>query len=306
MSLLLWQQRQDIGPTARRGAAMAYTASTEKTLLWSGGEKGTAYNDTWEWDGEGWVQVADTGPRPIEGGGIAFDSLRNVVVLFSQYENGTVWETWEWDGQDWTQVEDTGPQALNYLFGMTYDSARQVTVLEGGAENGISGNPAPVGTWTWDGTTWTQVADVGPSQRIAAVLADDAQRERVVFFGGISFTATTFTFERDTWEWDGNAWQQVTNMGPAPRYAHAMTGTAAGTLLFGGICEVNSNRQVQRDTWTWDGDHWQQRQDMGPSPRYLPALSWDAARERAVLFGGTNLDNPALYFGDTWESFERP
>lgn len=95
-------------------------------------------------------------------------------------------------------------------------------------------------------------------------------------------------------------------MGPAPRYAHAMTGTAAGTLLFGGICEVNSNRQVQRDTWTWDGDHWQQRQDMGPSPRYLPALSWDAARERAVLFGGTNLDNPALYFGDTWESFERP
>lgn len=51
---------------------------------------------------------------------------------------------------------------------------------------------------------------------------------------------------------------------------------------------------------------WQQRQDTGPSSRYLPALTWDAARERVVLFGGTNLDTPALCVGDTWESFVRP
>jgi hypothetical protein len=305
MSLLLWQQRQDIGPTARRGAAIAYMASTGKSLLWGGlGDEGFS-NETWEWDGEGWVQVGDTGPRPFEGAGIAFDSVRNVAVLFTRDLGTRVPETWEWDGEGWTQVEDTGPATSNYFFGMTFDSARQVTVLEAGAVNGISGQPAPVGTWTWDGTSWTQVADVGPSQRVLSGLADDASRERVVFFGGVSFTATTTTLERDTWEWDGTVWEQTSNMGPAPRYGHTMTGTAAETLLFGGVREVSSAPQLLRDTWTWDGAHWQQRQDMGPSPRYLSDMTWDAARERAVLFGGA-AQKGGPYFGDTWESFERP
>jgi hypothetical protein len=194
---------------------MTYTASTERMLLWGGlGDQGF-FNDTWEWDGEGWVQVADTGPGAFEGAGLSYDSVRNVAVLFTNDPTGTVWETWEWDGEGWTQVEDTGPQTSNWLFGMTYDSARQVTLLEGGAVNGAGGSlPAPVGTWAWDGTAWTQLADVGPSQRIAAGLADDASRQRVVFFGGLSFTATTTTYERDTWEWDGNVWEQVTNMAP--------------------------------------------------------------------------------------------
>jgi hypothetical protein len=305
MSLLLWQQRQDIGPAARRGAPMAYVASTEKTLLWGGlGDQGY-FNDTWEWDGEGWVQVADTGPSAMEGVGLAYDAGRDVVVLFMSDVNFTVWETWEWDGEGWTQVEDTGPQAAYYRFTMTYDSARQVTVLEGGAVNGITGSPAPVGTWTWDGGSWTQVADVGPSQRVAAALANDAARERLVFFGGATYTATTFTYEQDTWEWDGTVWEQVTNMGPAGRYAHAVTGTAAGTLLFGGVRQENTTQVALRDTWTWDGTHWHQRQDMGPSVRYVPGLSWDGGRQRGVLFGGSNT-TATPYLGDTWESFERP
>jgi hypothetical protein len=48
---------------------------------------------------------------------------------------------------------------------------------------------------------------------------------------------------------------------------------------------------------------WQQRQDMGPGPRYLLALSRDAGRARSILFGGVTLTD---FFGDTWESFERP
>jgi hypothetical protein len=67
MSLLLWQQRPDIGPTAQRGAAMTYVASTGKTLLWGGlGDEGSS-KEAWEFEGDGWVQVGDTGPRPIAG-----------------------------------------------------------------------------------------------------------------------------------------------------------------------------------------------------------------------------------------------
>jgi hypothetical protein len=71
----------------------------------------------------------------------------------------------------------------------------------------------PVGTCVWDGTIWTQAADVGPPQRGSAALGYDATRERIVHFGGANIGGI---FERDSWEWDGNAWEQVANMSPTP------------------------------------------------------------------------------------------
>jgi hypothetical protein len=79
------------------------------------------------------------------------------------------------------------------------------------------------------------------------------------------------------------------------------------TLLFGGVRSGGPPYELLRDTWTWDGEHWHQRQDLRPSPRAGHALTWDAARNRGVLFGGVILvaaqETPA---GDTWESFETP
>jgi hypothetical protein len=308
MPRLLWQQRQDIGPAARVGAAMVYMTSRERSLLCGGGDDQTVFRDTWEWDGEGWVQVEDTGPTPNALVGLAFDAVRNRVVFYSN-PSAVASETWEWDGEAWTQVEDTGPQAPNGFFSIVYDRARQATVLEGGSvENGSSGFP-PVGTWVWDGTVWTQVADVGPPQRLFAALGYDASRERVVHFGGSR--PRIGGFERDTWEWDGNAWERVANMGPTARDGYAMTGTGGGptpaqraeTLLFGGRGPfLNGVEQIFRDTWTWDGQYWRQRQDMGPSVRAFSAMTWDVARSRAVLFGGKTREG--VYLGDTWESFE--
>jgi hypothetical protein len=137
-------------------------------------------------------------------------------------------------------------------------------------------------------TIWTQAADVGPPQRGSAALGYDATRERIVHFGGANIGGI---FERDTWEWDGNAWEQVANMGPTPRRSHAMTGTSGATLLFGGLGLIveNTPTELFGDTWTWDGQYWRQRQDMGPSPRFWSAMAWDDARERGVLFGGVTL-----------------
>lgn len=303
MPRLLWQQRQDIGPAPRMGAAMVYM--TSRTLLWGGGDSGAFFGDTWEWDGEGWVQVADTGPAPFAWAGLAFDSNRNVAVLFTSNVANTAWETWEWDGQGWTQVEDTGPKTRNNLFGLVYDRARQVTVLEGGAVRRTLGTP-PVGTWTWDGTSWTQVSDVGPPQRFFSARAYDASRQRVVHYGGLDTDGTTTSSGRETWEWDGSLWEEVQNIGPSSRVGHAMTGTDGATLLFGGREPISVPPVLMGDSWTWDGDHWHQRQDMGPTPRWLSGMSWDATRTRGVLFGGfTMIPNPT-FLGDTWESFEVP
>jgi hypothetical protein len=297
MARLLWQQRQDIGPAARAYAGMAYEASSTRTLLFGGwtdtGEP--FFGDTWAWDGEEWVQLTDTGPS-ARVTNLAYDSARNVVVLFGGL-GGDSLDTWEWDGEGWTQIENAGPQASWVTSNVTYDAARQVTVLESGSASSFGG----IGTWAWDGDAWTQLADTGPSTRQAFSLAYDSPRERVVLFGGRDTNA--FQLQQDTWEWDGVVWKQVEDVGPSQRQGAGMVGSVDGLLLFGGTDGVD----FFGDTWAWDGEHWRQRQDIGPSPRHTPAMAWDAARNRAVLFGG---DSPNLggsrVVGDTWEAFETP
>lgn len=273
---------------------MVFMESGGKTLLWGGlSEINNWLNDTWEYDGADWVQVADTGPSP-EFAGIAYDSEREITVLFSRRLQ--VAETWEWDGEAWTQIGDTGPLPLSGYYRMAYDRARKVTILEGGGQQPGPLSSSAVGTWAWDGTAWTQLADVGPVIRYDAGLAYDEPRQQVVFFGGW----TVGVEQDDTWAWDGIDWKQVADIGPSPRGGHAMVGTGKAVLLFGGLASAPT---YFADTWEWDGKRWGQRQDMGPSGRCLAGMSWDAVRARAVLFGGAS-GSPDKTHRDTWESFE--
>jgi hypothetical protein len=279
---------------------MVYMASTSRSVLFGGvlAESPWYLGDTWEWDGDGWVQVADTGPNARANPKLAYDADRSVVVLFGGYAGGSgaFFDTWEWAGDGWVQVADTGPQAQGYQAAMAYDSARKVSVLEGG-----SIRTKGVGTWTWDGATWTQVADVGPAQRENFPLAFDSARGRAVLFGG---ALTGSKVERDTWEWDGAVWTEVEDIGPSARHGHAMTWKGDTVLLFGGSTDLDleTSTQALADTWEWDGKHWRQRQDMGPQ-RHSAPVAWDASRTRVVIFGGKSAGAP---LGDTWEAFESP
>ena len=62
---------------------------------------------------------------------------------------------------------------------------------------------------------WQQVAggDEGPPPRSYTSMAYDEARQRVVLFGGIGKPGETLG---DTWEWDGQAWSQRADAGPAP------------------------------------------------------------------------------------------
>jgi len=295
---LLWQQREDTGPASRANLTMAYEASASRTILFGGvhwGDYLKAFNDTWEWGGDGWVQLADTGPSPRQFARLAFDADRQVIVLFGGATASFSWvfDTWEWDGSAWTQIEDVGPSIQTWFADMVYDGARKRTLLNDGSVQ--SGGK---GTWTWDGSAWTQVDDGGPSRRQLPALAYDPERNRAVQFGGGMWG----TPNGDTWEWDGAIWKQAQDIGPA-RLGHAMVWDGSSVLLFGGAKDVS---QHFGDTWAWDGAHWRQRQDFGPDPRMDYAIAWDAARDRTVLFGGAYISNEgSRIFGDTWEAFEK-
>jgi hypothetical protein len=249
-----------------------------------------------------WAQAQDMGPSPRTGHGVAFDSERGKLVLFGGLVNGeAVNDTWEWDGELWTQVADTGPSPRAY-HGIAFDQVGRGVFLFGGADRAnLDGRSYLGDTWRWDGTSWIQVADTGPSPRQAPAMATDPVRKRVVLFGGGKIgREAAHEGLSDTWEWDGTAWTQRADTGPAARLDAKASYSEQDTavLLFGGA----GSESPFADTWAWDGQVWRQVADTGPGPRIGHALaSLDSA---VVLFGGmatqqVGASEPAI-LNDTW------
>jgi hypothetical protein len=241
---------------------------------------------------------------------MAYDSLRDVTVLFGGYDGADDDETWEWNGTTakWAKVNDgggggvTNPSPRRYAK-MVYDSLRHVTVLFGGHGGAANQND----TWEWDGVSgiWVDVTPVGtkPEIRCKHGMTYDSSRHVTVLFGG-----TGVGMYDDTWEWNGITWTKVNNGGgggvtnPSPRLQHAMTYDSFRnvTVLFGGDDGADDD-----ETWEWNGTtaKWAKVNDGGgggvtnPSRRSWHTMAYDSSRHVTVLFGG----NDGVTKNDTWE-----
>jgi hypothetical protein len=282
---------------------MAFDSARGRVVLFGGDSmQSRLFHDTWEWDGENWTQTEDIGPGARSQHAMAYDDVRQAIVLFGgSPQSGVAADTWQWDGANWTQVADTGPAARSH-HAMAFDRGRGRIVLFGGR----LADGAPAGdTWEWDGEEWAQQEDVGPPAREAHAMAHDAGRDRVVLYGGLSGAVA----RGDTWEWDGSAWKQVAHFGANPRLGSGMVFKNERVELFGGLSSLDASEPptLFRDTWEWDGKRWTLRQDLGPGPRWGHAMAFDSARSRVVLFGGLPVfapEDPTVgneLLGDTWE-----
>ena len=128
-------------------------------------------------------------------------------------------DTWVWDGTEWTQESDTGPSRRR-AHAVAYDALRERIVLFGGYDGPAD---AVLGdTWEWDGTAWMQLADFGPAPRARSAMAFAGGR--VILFGGSApGERGADDFFNDTWEWTGRLWKQRQDIGPHPRWSHAMS-----------------------------------------------------------------------------------
>ncbi len=80
-----WSLRTNDGPRARASHALAYDSARGVTVLFGGFnyETRSGFGDTWEWDGNAWMQrFPTTSPAPRWGPVMVYDSVRNVTVLF--------------------------------------------------------------------------------------------------------------------------------------------------------------------------------------------------------------------------------
>lgn len=172
-----------------------------------------------------------------------------------------------------------------------WDSVQQQIVL-------VIGNGE---TWSWNGTAWTRLFPSGATlgSRISHAVAFDPGSGVLVLHGGEQGTASL----NDTYSWDGASW---TSQGLGPRrLGHGMVfdPVRQRVVMFGGaeLCNCGGGWQISNlfaETWEWVGA-WIQRNPLtAPAPRFNFGLTWDTARNRAVLFGGTD---STLLMGDTWE-----
>jgi Galactose oxidase, central domain len=285
---MLWTQREDIGPPPKL-SFMAYDEARKVTTLLQSEDM----SQTWLWDGELWVQVADIGPLLADT--LVWDPTRKLLV--ATYNQ----ETWEWSGSEWTQVSDQFTGEGSTAFDDRTQLLTRVTFT-------VALNCE---TWTWGDGAWTQIDDIGPPSREYFKLASDRERGVVLLVAGALIVREPAMqgFEqqpvRDAWAWNGK-WKAVTDMGPSPRIemSIAYDRDRGRVVVFGGATVPSSKDPFLNDTWEWDGKLWRQVQDMGPSRRCSTAMAYDVDRKRIVLFGGRgpNETSPT----DTWEYYDHP
>jgi hypothetical protein len=136
---------------------MAYHAASRRTVLFGGRVGGTAVNDTWEWDGTSWTQLAPaTSPSARFDHEMAYDPIRRRVVAYAGFSAGT--ETWEWDGTTWSPGPTSPNPGSRYAYAFAYDSRSHRVLFFGGYQGGQRSD-----TWTYGaGVTATYVtAGVG-------------------------------------------------------------------------------------------------------------------------------------------------
>lgn len=284
-------------PAARAYHVMAFDSF--QTLLFGGAnDLGAPFGDTWLWDGDQWIE-GPSGPSPRKDAAVAYDPVRNVVVLFGGEtttgpEREVDAQTWEWNGSAWTLSPAEGPSA-RYGHAMAFDPVGGGVILFGG--NTI--DHFRDDTWRWDGTAWAVLSPPGetPSARDRHVMACDHSEQKILMFGGDDSGPGVLG---DTWEWDGDSWTRLAADEPPQRRAASMAydNYREKVVRFGG---GDSTVYGETMEWSWEDNKWEDRGLLWPSARQGTAIAFNDKHHVLVLFGGDAAATGAsMVHEETW------
>ncbi|MEZ4364711.1 MAG: kelch repeat-containing protein [Kofleriaceae bacterium] len=283
-------------PPGRNSPGMAFDPVEEVVVLFGGANSSGVLGDTWTWDGTTWTERAPMdAPAPRTQHLMVGDPVRGEVVLFGgglDPSSAVVSaDTWTYAAGVWTErTPPMAPSARARAEG-GFDETRGVVVLSNGWRNGLG---PQLGTWTWDGATWTDQGAI-PTTLIpnGHRLAWDPSRGQVVALGGDRYLNEGLSNE--LWSWDGAAWAVVASAPePAATFQPVTVYDRARARL---VLVDNYRGRWQEGTWLWDGSAWSAVVGAAPPRRADAAAVYDGTREVVVLFGGSgNAGN----LGDTW------
>ena len=159
----------------------------------------------------------------------------------------------------------------------------------------LNGSPTDDRLWGWDGTQWRRLAEGGPGERELGGVAYDAGRDRLVVYGGRTFSGSQCLF--DTWEWDGQAWEQFDVASPDVCSHFVMEyAPALGQVVLVGGGDENIN--LHSGMWTWDGEAWEWLDVDTPEHRFHAMSAFDPEHNQLFLLGGFDINN--RLFDEFW------
>ncbi len=270
---------------------MAYDSVRRRVVLFGGQNlAGTLFSDTWEYNPatSTWTELMGSGPSERTFAGMAFDSVRNVIVLFGGSAANLLSDTWEWNGT-WTQRQPANMSMARSFFGCWWDPNRSRVAVYGGFGTGGS---ILSDLFEWDGTSWTPRSLAGLGRAVHSV-AYDLSRRRMVFFGGQNSSGV---LSGGTWELDTSWIQTMPTNPPPPTYGGAMAydGRSGTVVLVGG----SDSAAPLVGAWSYDGTAWTMM-PTNPGVRSHGAMVFDSTRQRLIHFGGYSTPNSVV--AETWE-----
>lgn len=183
-----------VQPSPRGGSSMAFDANLGRIVLFGGIGGGTVHGDTWWWDGADWLPIfTAVAPSPRHGHATSYDPVRGRLVLFGGRgaTQPFLGDLHEWDGAQWLMAQPPASPSPRFHHAMAFDAVSRRCILTGGND----GQPC-ADTWSWDGTTWTELVVSGPSPRYQAAASFDRRSARMVLTGG----GDGATLLEETWQ----------------------------------------------------------------------------------------------------------
>lgn len=306
-----WIERTDLTthPSPRSYAKMVYDTQDNKMVLFGGLAANGEQEDTWELTSSGWTLISpSTYPSARSEHAMAYDEARHVTVLHGGREGTTFFgDVWEYADGAWVQRSSGTIAGLRSGAAMAWaPGAISKIVMVGGYRKSFFG-PLPTNdTWTYDGSTWTDVTTgVSPPARafatLTAVTPTIGPSPLLTLIGGGQADGKPPL--ADVWQLETDfSWSNLTPHAiPPPRYgAPAAYDDDEDVIhVVGGF-----SSSIQTDAWNYVEVGWA-RMPYATSPaqqypiRYFEALGYDPGRKRLVLFGG--LDGAGNATGETYE-----
>ena len=254
-------------PCPRNQPVMAYAAKDDAIFLFGGYCSTTKkrLNDLWQFKNSQWKEIKqDEAPAARSGHAMVYDTFNDRLLVFGgKSEAGQLLDDlWSWNGSVWSKLEATGP-APRQSHTLAFNSSTGEVFLFGGSN---VEKQSLDDTWIFKDEGWERINSASvPPARLQHTLVHDAERKKMVLFGGFDRTESGKIVYGDTWEWDKTkGWELKDNNEQLARDHHGMAYdlTSKSTILFGGY-----NQGYLGGTWHWKGEAWVKHQHSGPSER---------------------------------------
>lgn len=279
-----WDLHYAAHPTARDDAAGAYYPGRGFVLYGGDDFEDDVLYDTWELpsDAGTWRRIDVPAEPGLEKANLAFDPIRNYLLMFGGRDSD---QTWSFDGS-WGQKPDVTPRpSARIQPAVGFDGVRGEVLLAGGCGTGASD------VWSYDGARWNRINDIGPRLDCEDNIGIAPASGTVLVFWDDNGTPRTHVF-------DGMTWTEASPVASPPvrEEGRIVFHPDRGSfLLFGG----RTVDQTQfEDTWEFDGVDWHQIVTAdAPSARNGHLMAYDPVRRAVVLTGGNTGSAKTI---DTW------